>query len=238
MRSKYGLGVLLLAALLGAIAIWFLPVTSAAADILLLITGEAVTHRTTQTEAYEIQTYGKLPTLTSGSLEETTTSNVSDLVTDFEENNLTWSVDQTYSPATQDNDIFSTKSPESPWIIKDLTSDVLTNAENITVTEINNHTRFYPSLYFVDKQSVTPDITTDVMETDRTVCYSGPTNAEVLAIAIGAVFLTILLSALLYQFAVFIRNKKAHRDSSVYIIENELHKYDVEANGLEPETKL
>lgn len=232
MKSKYGLGVLLLAALLSAIAIWFLPVNSTAADILLFITGGADTRTTTQSEAYEIHTYRTLPTSKS----ETNTTYASNFVTDFNEN-LTLSVAQTDYPDTPGNDIFSTKSPDTSWIIEDLTSDVQTNAGSIAGTELNNHTHFYPSLDFVDKRLVTPDIT-DVMGTEKTVCDSGPTNAEVLAIAIGAVFLTVLLSALLYQLAVFMRNRKAHRDSSVFIIENELHKYDVEANGLEPETKL
>ncbi|XP_071998018.1 uncharacterized protein [Engystomops pustulosus] len=238
MKSKCGLGVLLLAALLSAIAIWFLPVNSAAADILLFITGGAVSPITTPTEAHDIQTYGKLPTLKSVPLEETNTPHGSDFVTHIEENNLTRSVVQTHSPSAPENDIVTTRSPDTSWIIVNLTSDAQTDAASLTGTEINNFTRFYPSLYLVDQWSSTPDTNSDRMETDKAVCDSGPNNAEVLAIAIGAVFFTVLLSALLYQFAVFMRNKNTPRDSSVFIIENELHKYDVEANGLEPETKL
>ncbi|KAM3936699.1 uncharacterized protein RB166_021572 [Leptodactylus fuscus] len=227
MKSKCGLGVLMLAALLSAIAIWLLPVNAAAADILMLLTGGGVTHTTTQTETYDIQTYGKIPALKSVSLEVTSTPNISDFVTDFKEN-LTLPVVQTEYPVTSDNDIFSTQSPESSWIIANVTSDDQIDTVSVTGTHINNHTHFYPSLYF----------TADVMENDKTVCNSGPNNAEILAIVIGAGFLTILFSALLYQFTVFLRNRKAQRDSSVFIIENELQKYDIEANGVEPDTRL
>ncbi|XP_044146916.1 uncharacterized protein LOC122935214 [Bufo gargarizans] len=233
MKSRWGLGVLLLAALLSGIAIWLLPVNSAAADILLLITGGAVIRPTTQTEAYEIQTYRTRLTLKS----TTNLPHESDFITNFEEN-LTLSVAKTHNPVTPESESFSTKIPNSSWINADQTSDVQPDTRRIAGAELSDRTRFYPRLYFVDKQSATTDITTDVMETDKMVCESGPNNAELLAIVTGAVFLTILLSALLYQFAVFMKNKKAQRDNSVFIIENEVHKYDVEANGLEPETKL
>ncbi|XP_040271927.1 uncharacterized protein LOC120988497 [Bufo bufo] len=229
MKSRWGLGVLLLAALLSGIAIWFLSVNAAAAaDILLLITGGAVIRPTTQTEAYEIQTYRTRLTLKS----TTNLPHQSDFITNFEEN-LTLSVAKTHNPLTPESESFSTKIPDSSWIKADQA-----DTRRIAGAELSDRTRFYPRLYFVDKQSVTTDITTDVMETDKMVCEPGPNNAELLAIVTGAVFLTILLSALLYQFAVFMKNKKAQRDNSVFIIENEVHKYDVEANGLEPETKL
>ncbi|XP_066458011.1 uncharacterized protein [Eleutherodactylus coqui] len=229
MRSKRGPGALLLAALLITIAIWFLPVNSAAADILLLITSG--THKTTQTEAYETRTYGRLPTLRTVSLEETNVPHVSDAVTDFfREDNLTLSAAWTHYPVTPDSDISSTKSPDSSGTAADLTSDVQ--------ADLHNQTHFYPTLYLVDKRSVTSDITADVEETDKTVCDSGPNHSEVLAIVLGAIFLTMLISALSYQLTVFIRNKRVHRESSVYIIENEMHKSDVEANGLQPETKF
>ncbi|XP_069816816.1 uncharacterized protein [Dendropsophus ebraccatus] len=232
MKSKCGAGVLLLAALLSAIAVWFLPVSSAAADILLLLTGGSVTRTSAQTKADEIRTFRNLPTLTS----EANSTHLSDSVTDLGEN-VTFSVTQTPYPVTADN-TFITKSPEITGSIADITSDVQTDTRTIAGTEGNNRTDFYPSLHPGDQRSVTPDISTGTMEMDKAECNPGPTSGEVLAIAVGAVFLTVLLSALLYQFAVFMRNRKAPRDPSVYIIENELHKYDVEANGLEPETKL
>ncbi|XP_073434380.1 uncharacterized protein [Dendrobates tinctorius] len=222
--------------LLSAIAIWFLPMNSAAADILLLITGGAVTRTTTQTEASELQTYQSLSTLKSDSLEETNTPKESDFATDFQENNLTLSAAPTYYPATLDNDIFKTHSPNSSWSTTVLIGGVQNNSGGNAETEIHNHKHFYPSLHSVDTQSITPDMTTDVM--DKTDCSTGPKSAEVLAIAIGVVFVTIILGALLYQFAVFMRKKRAHNDCSVYVIENEFHKYDVEANGLEGDTKL
>ncbi|XP_069601498.1 uncharacterized protein [Ranitomeya imitator] len=234
MKSKCGLGVLLLAGLSSAIAIWFLPVNSAVADILLLITGGAVTRTTTQTEVSELQTYRSLPTLKSDSLEETNTPKESDFVTDFEENNLTLPAAPTDYPATLDNDI--TQSPNSSWSTTDLTGGVQNNTGGIAGTELHNHTHFYPSLYSVATPSVSPDMTTNVM--DKTDCSTGPKSGEVLAIAIGVVFVTIILGALLYQFTVFMSKKRAHNDCSVYVIENEFQKYDIEANGLERDTKL
>ncbi|KAG9487846.1 hypothetical protein GDO78_007573 [Eleutherodactylus coqui] len=193
MRSKRGPGALLLAALLITIAIWFLPVNSAAADILLLITSG--THKTTQTEAYETRTYGRLPTLRTVSLEETNVPHVSDAVTDFfREDNLTLSAAWTHYPVTPDSDISSTKSPDSPGTAADLTSDVQTDPGSTSGTDLHNQTHFYPTLYLVDKRSVTSDITADVEETDKTVCDSGPNHSEVLAIVLGAVFLTMLIS--------------------------------------------
>lgn len=50
--------------------------------------------------------------------------------------------------------------------------------------------------------------------------------------------LTFVLGAILYQFAVFMRKKQGNVESSVYVIENEHNKQDLEANGLQPETKL
>ncbi|KAM4049192.1 uncharacterized protein ACNLHF_007083 [Anomaloglossus baeobatrachus] len=236
MKSKCGLGVLL-AGLLSAIAIWFLPINSAAADILLLITGGAVTRTTTQTEVSEIQPYGRLPTLKSVSLEETNTPQGLEVVTDFEKNYLTLPAVPTYYPATLDNDIFTTESPDSSWNTTDLTGGVQNETGGVIGTELQNHTNFNPNLYSVDKQSITPAMTTDVI--DKTDCSSGPKSGEVLAIALGVFLFTFILGALLYQFAVFMRKKKVHSDSSVYIIENEIHKYDIEeVNGLEHETRL
>ncbi|XP_078522016.1 uncharacterized protein LOC144791238 isoform X2 [Lissotriton helveticus] len=68
---------------------------------------------------------------------------------------------------------------------------------------------------------------------------SGMSYAEILAIAMGAIILTALVSSLTYQFLRSMWRKKAlERTCSVYIIENEMHKKELEVNHDEFETKL
>ncbi|XP_075049024.1 uncharacterized protein LOC142108949 [Mixophyes fleayi] len=251
MKSKCGPGVLLLAAVLTAIGVGFLPLNTAAAGILLLLAGGPTTHRATLTEPYDGRTYGNLPTDTSG-LEnglrkETSSLIASNIVTNSEETsyNLTSTVTKIHSAATPSGDIFSTEIPDTSWITVGQSTaidspDVSPGTGRVTGPELTNHTNSSANPSSTAKSSVTLNVTTAAMETDKAVCIrpTGMTDAEVLAIVVGAVFITILLSALLYQLSVFMKKKKKKRESSVYVIENQLHKYDFEANGLQTETKL
>lgn len=68
---------------------------------------------------------------------------------------------------------------------------------------------------------------------------SGMSYAEILAISMGAFILAALVSSLTYQFLRSMWRKKAlERTCSVYIIENEMHKKELEVNHDEFETKL
>ncbi|XP_068127743.1 uncharacterized protein [Hyperolius riggenbachi] len=140
----------------------------------------------------------------------------------------------TYNSSTENLDTVWTT--ESPVTVQ--STDGTTTLGNITETNSNSHTtNSTPILPLTDQPS---DFTTAAMEDGKSVCIrtSSLTDAEVLAIAIGAVFLTIILSALLYQLVAFMSKKNVNMGSSIFIIENELTKHDLEANGLQPETKL
>ncbi|KAJ1092016.1 hypothetical protein NDU88_005130 [Pleurodeles waltl] len=67
----------------------------------------------------------------------------------------------------------------------------------------------------------------------------GMSYAEILAIVMGTFILTALVSSLTYQFLRSLwRKKTLERTCSVYIIENEMHKRELEVNHAEFETKL
>ncbi|KAM5193775.1 uncharacterized protein ACMZJ9_019318 [Mantella aurantiaca] len=254
MKSKPGLGVLLLAALLGAFGFWL---SNAAADIFFLLAGETTTHTTRgsialapQAKAYEVRTYNRrTPSETNvtegGFIEETTSFTFTDISTDAEEAspNATLTVTDIY-PATTERYNSSTEHLDTEWVSLSPTTvqrptDNNYGTETVTRTNIDFHpTNLPPRPSYTEEGSV-PDITTSTMETDKSICIrtSGLTDAEVLAVVIGAVFLTIVLSAILYQFVIFMRKKQINVDNSIYIIENE-HKNDLEANGFQPETRL
>ncbi|XP_069475233.1 large proline-rich protein bag6-B-like [Ambystoma mexicanum] len=66
-----------------------------------------------------------------------------------------------------------------------------------------------------------------------------PSHAEILAMAMGSFIVTALVSSLSYQLAISIRRKKTlQRTCSVFIIQNEMHKKDLEADNREPETRF
>ncbi|KAG8456208.1 hypothetical protein GDO86_002124 [Hymenochirus boettgeri] len=228
MSKKCGLGVLrvlLLAALLSAFGIWFLPVSSATAEIFLLLSGQAVAQPPVSTESYKTSTTVKNLT-GSGHLEtrivESNTQLNSHLNTSYigrEHSQNTTLTDRSTQPAfAPSTAIYPAQTIDTLSVSADPTGPV-----NLTTQE-----QPLPSL-----------ITSTDIEISMTCTQAThPTDAEVLAIAVGAVFITIIISALLYQWVLYMRKKKVNRDSSIYIIEDELPKYEMDVNSVEPETKL
>ncbi|KAM8960158.1 uncharacterized protein RCH25_035892 [Pelodytes ibericus] len=248
MKRKCGLRFLLLAALLSAFGVWFLPVNSATVDIFLLLAGKTANEPTTLIEFNEKSTSetldSKISHLDANVTDVTTLLTETEDVTDSY--NYTQSGNKTQPAFTPSREPFSTTTaPNTEVTVVELTTinnvtECNTGIDRVTQTILSTQdTNSSDSITDTEIQSVPPEITTIEMDDNKTICIrnEGPTQAEVLAIVIGAVFMTILLSALLYQFAAFIKKKKAKRDSSIYIIENELHKYDIE-NELQPDTKL
>ncbi|XP_072270046.1 uncharacterized protein [Pyxicephalus adspersus] len=251
MKSKPGLGVLLLAALLGAIGFWL---SNAAADIFYLLASESDTDKShgstipiSLTKAYESRIYNRKNPPVESLTVDTTSFTFSDIPTDSEERtpNSTQILTEIY-PATTEKSNSSTEHLAPGWITVNMTTvqspidnSTGTGADTATITT-SNHTHSTPITSFTGMGSVTHEVTTVKMEADKSVCISTSslTDAEVFAIVIGAVFLTIVLSAILYQFAVFLRKKQTTVDSSIYIIENEHQKHDLEANGLQVDTRL
>ncbi|XP_040201099.1 uncharacterized protein LOC120932638 [Rana temporaria] len=250
MKGKPGLGVLLLLALVGAIVFWL---SNTAADIFFLLSDDSTTtHGSSaplpQTRAFKSRTYNlSLSPETreiEGGLIEETTFNFTDIPTESEEasSNTTPTVTDIY-PATTERYNFSTEHQAKdlislgPTTVQSPPDDTTGTVPGTNI--VTHHTHLPLRSSFTEKGSV-PENTTAKMETNKSACIptSSLTDAEVLALVVGAVFLTIVLSALLYQFVVFMRKKQTHIDSSIYIIENEHNKQDVEANGSQPETRL
>ncbi|XP_077318235.1 uncharacterized protein LOC143940591 [Lithobates pipiens] len=251
MKGKPGLGVLLLLALVGAIVFWL---SNTAADIFFLLADDSTTNhgssapvpqtRAFQSRTYNLSTSPETREIEGGLIEETTFI-FTDIPTQSESeasSNTTPTVTDIY-PATTETYTFSTEHLDKDWISLGPTT-VQSPPDNTTGTVpgtniVTHHTHLPTGSSFTEKGSF-PENTTANMETNKSVCIrtSSLTDAEVLALVIGAVFLTIVLSALLYQFAVFMRKKQAHIDSSIYIIENEHNKQDFEANGSQPDTRL
>ncbi|KAM4707133.1 uncharacterized protein O3C94_003681 [Discoglossus pictus] len=244
MKSKCGLGVILLAVVLSAFGAWFLPASSATTDILLLLSGGASIQPTTLTAPYENNTYS------SYHLERedlhTTLLEIPAAVTDQNETSQKSTLSDTkvqpdYAPSV---DSFATQKP-STWTADDLTAalnfsvEVNTDKEEVTGTISNFYTNSSQSIKPKDL-SLAPDMITSGMDVNMTSCIvsGGPKGGEILAIALGVAFLTILFGALFYQLVLYLRERKIKRLSSVYIIENEMNKYNLEANITEPETKL
>ncbi|XP_053313557.1 uncharacterized protein LOC128475096 isoform X2 [Spea bombifrons] len=230
-------------ALLGAIGVWFIPVHSATADLLLLLTGRTATPPTTVTEPYPHMRQRT----EAGGLD----AHVTGVTLETAQDELTHSQDVSYSSPLRDTNSPSfdftpradTQNSPSDLELTSLHSAVVANTDKERVAETvltTQHRTSLPHTFPTEHQSGAPDITTTAMEVNKDMCvpYSGLTDAEVLAVVIGVLFMTILLSALFYQFVVFMKKKKAIRNSSIYIIENELHKHDIEGNSFQPDTRL
>ncbi|XP_063313035.1 uncharacterized protein LOC134612577 [Pelobates fuscus] len=241
MKSKCGLRFLLVAVLLSAFSIWFLPVNSATTDIFLLLAGRTSIRTKTVTESYEDSTYATHDVNTRD-LDTNITVAVTLLakpeeVTDIQGSsyNSTLSDKDTQSAFIPSKDTSPTRN--SLYALLEFTTfnpvtESNTDKQSFTVPDLNTQDTNSSGIV-TPEPSLAPEFSTAGMGDNQTACIrsTGITEAEVLAIVVGAVFMTILLSALLYQLAVYMKKKKTKRPSSVYIIENELHKYDMEANG-------
>ncbi|XP_018119544.2 uncharacterized protein LOC108717200 [Xenopus laevis] len=241
MTSKCGLGILLLAAVLSTFGVWFLPVSSETAEIFLLLSGQTAT--STESNRNSTQS-GDLDTRLT---ERTIFPNSS--VTDAPETSpisgLTEGIAQPMFTASPD--ILSAANLNSSWSAEETTGAVNSTVELNTSKELLSGAELLnrsisSSLNFpsAEELPLTSATTSHSMEISMTACVQATnlTDAEVLAIAIGALFLAIILSSLFYQLVIYLRNKEVNRDSSIYIIENELHKYDMDSSGEQPETKL
>ncbi|XP_018425706.1 PREDICTED: uncharacterized protein LOC108798449 [Nanorana parkeri] len=214
MTSKPGLGVLLLAALLGAIGFWL---SNTAADIFLLLTDKSTTYttrgssasapqaRNDESRTYNLRSPPETSGIEGGLFEETTSFNFTDFPTDSGDSspNSTLTVTDSY-PTTTERYNFSTEHLDPEWDSLGPTtvqSPTDNGTEPVTTgtNRITHHTTIPPRPSFTEQDSV-PEIGTAKMETDKSICIrtSSLTDAEVLAIVIGVVFLTIVLSKYIF----------------------------------------
>ncbi|XP_031748781.1 uncharacterized protein LOC116407528 [Xenopus tropicalis] len=251
MASKRGLGILLLAAVLSTFGVWFLPVSSATAEIFLLLSGQTVAQSATSTESNKNSTLTKGGDLDTRPTEATILLNSSSDAGAPETSPISaLSTGAAQSMFTPSPDIFSAANINTTWNTKETqgagnsTAELNTSKELLSEAELLNRSQSssqnFPSAKQQPERPLTSATTSRAVEVSMTACIQATrlTDAEVLAIAIGALFLAIILSSLLYQLVIYLRNQKANRDSSIYIIENDLHKYNMDANEEQPETKL
>lgn len=209
-KSYYSLCHFYLTALVGAIVFWL---SNTAADIFFLLSDDSTTtHGSSaplpQTRAFKSRTYNLSHSPETreieGGLIEETTFNFTDIPTESEEasSNTTPTVTDIY-PATTERYNFSTEHLAKDWISlgpttvqspPDDTSGTVPGTNIVT-----HHTHLPLRSSFTEKGSV-PENTTAKMETNKSACIptSSLTDAEVLALVVGAVFLTIVLSKYIF----------------------------------------
>ncbi|XP_075424145.1 uncharacterized protein LOC142464669 isoform X1 [Ascaphus truei] len=252
MKSNCGVEVLLMTAIASAFGIWFLSIYSATTDTFLSLAGGPEIRPTALAESGENSTYGKYQResvdLETSFAELTTLLKVQYFVpgTEYPFPNSTLIETNPQPTVTQNIGTLSTKqSLSTSWTDGDLAAvnssvEANTGKEVTWTTLSNQYTDTSQNITPTEDPSLSTDSITAMMEGNRTVCIrdTGPSEPEILAIVVGGVFLATLICALSYQLVVFMRKKNVKRHSSVYIIENDILKYDLEANGIQPETKL